>query len=55
MIIVDKTDVGIGFTHALEVEDLQEAIMFHNPEVAGTLVDWFENVIKRNPNTKSYD
>jgi class 3 adenylate cyclase len=54
-VIVDKTDVGIGFTHALGVEDLQEAIMLHNPEVAGTLVDWFENVIKRNPNTKSYD
>jgi class 3 adenylate cyclase len=53
-IIVDNTDVGIGFIHASGVEDLQDAIMFHNPDVAGTLVHWFENVIKRNPNTKSY-
>jgi class 3 adenylate cyclase len=54
-IIADDTDVGIGFTHAKGVEDLQDAIMFHNPEVARTLVDWFENVIKRNPRTKPYD
>lgn len=53
-LIVDDTDVGIGFTHALGVEDLQDAIMFHNPEVAGNLVDWFDNVIKGNPSTKSY-
>jgi hypothetical protein len=53
-IIVDNADVGIGFTHAQGVEDLQDAIMFHNPEVAGNLVDWFKNVIKRNPRTKSY-
>jgi class 3 adenylate cyclase len=54
MIIVDNTDVGIGFTHASGVEDLQDAIMFHNPAVAGILVHWFENVIKGNPNTQSY-
>jgi hypothetical protein len=36
------------------VKDLQDAIMFHNPKVAGTLAHWFDKVIKGNPRTKSY-
>jgi hypothetical protein len=53
-IIVDNEHVGIGFTHTAGQEELQDAMMFHSPKVARHFVDWFDGVIKGNPNTGSY-